>query len=96
MKTKYGFNFLWMFSGNYGKTPQEPNQEELDFVAGEGLILFAFRPIITSGQRISIILIRTKTSLVISTGISEACNSRGLHACLNIHRALDTASTVRK
>ena len=59
-----------MFSA-HGKTPQEPNQEELDFVAGEGFNFVRIPTDYHFGQRISIILIRTKISSVILTGISK-------------------------
>lgn len=85
---KYGFNFLWM----YAKTdrtpnPQEPDLAELDFIAEEG---FNFVRIPTDyhfwtkgfdyfhpDERILEYIDR----------YIEACNSRGLHVCFNIHRA---------
>ena len=36
MKTKYGFNMLWMYAGGRGRIPQEANERELDFIAEEG------------------------------------------------------------
>lgn len=84
----YGFNFLWMYAkGQWTPEPQEANTDELDFLADEG---FNFVRIPTDyhywthdydyfspDERIISYFDR----------YIEACNSRGLHVSLNIHRA---------
>ncbi len=83
----YGFNFLWMYAKSEWETePKEPDTVELDFIANEG---FNFVRIPTDyhfwthdfdyfhlDERILSYLDR----------YIEACNSRGLHVSLNIHR----------
>ena len=87
MGNKYGFNFLWMFS-KYGENPpQEANLEELDFVAEEG---FNFVRIPTDYRFWTTDFDYFNPNEEIIEYIDryiEACNERGLHACLNIHRA---------
>lgn len=87
MKTKYGFNFLWMFSGDYGKTPQEPNQEELDFVADEGFNFVRIPTDYHFWTKDFDYFNPDENILGYIDRYIKACNSRGLHACLNIHRA---------
>ena len=87
MKTKYGFNFLWMYSKWGDKLPEEPNLRELDFIAGEG---FNFVRIPTDYHFWTKDFDYTHPDERIIEYFDryvEACNSRGLHACLNIHRA---------
>ncbi len=87
MKTKYGFNMLWMYAGNYGRIPLEPDLHELDFIAEEG---FNFIRIPTDYHFWTKDFDYTHPDekiLAYFDRYIEACNSRGLHACLNIHRA---------
>ena len=87
MKTKYGFNMLWMYAGNYGRIPEEANERELDFIAEEG---FNFIRIPTDYHFWTKNFDYTHPDekiLAYFDRYVEACNSRGLHACLNIHRA---------
>ncbi|MBQ4353429.1 MAG: cellulase family glycosylhydrolase [Clostridia bacterium] len=84
----YGFNFLWMYAkGDWNPEPKEADTDELDFIAEEG---FNFVRIPTDyhfwthdfdyfspDERIIEYFDR----------YIEACNSRGLHVSLNIHRA---------
>ena len=87
MKTKYGFNMLWMYAGNYGRIPEEANERELDFIAEEG---FNFIRIPTDYHFWTKDFDYTHPDekvLAYFDRYVEACNSRGLHACLNIHRA---------
>ena len=85
----YGFNFLWMYSYHpeWYPRPKEPNLAQLDFLADEG---FNFARIPTDYH------FWTKDfdychpdEEVISyfDRYIEACNARGIHACINIHRA---------
>ncbi len=82
----YGFNFLWMFS-KWRPLPQEPNLRELDFVAEEG---FNFVRIPTDYTFWITDFDYTHPDENIIAYIDRyisACRERGLHACLNLHRA---------
>jgi len=84
----YGFNFLWMFS-KYREDAKatEPNLTELDFVASEG---FNFVRIPTDYKFWTNgfdYYNPDEEALKLIDRYIEACNSRGLHASLNIHRA---------
>jgi Endoglucanase len=85
---KYGFNFLWMFSKNkWQPLPAEPDLHELEFVAQEG---FNFVRIPTDYHFWTRDFDYTHPDEAVLGYIDryiEACNSFGLHACLNIHRA---------
>ena len=87
MKTKYGFNMLWMYAGGRGRIPQEANERELDFIAEEG---FNFIRIPTDyhfwTEGFDYFHPDEKIISYFDRYI-EACNSRGLHVCLNLHRA---------
>ncbi len=84
----YGFNFLWMFSRNkWNPTPAEPDLKELDFVAEEG---FNFVRIPTDYTFWTTDFDYTHPDEKILAYIDryiDACRERGLHACLNLHRA---------
>ena len=84
----YGFNFLWMFSKHPARPlPAEANLKELDFVAEEG---FNFVRIPTDYRFWTRDYDYTHPDEKIIEYIDryiEACRERGLHACLNIHRA---------
>lgn len=89
MKRKYGFNFLWMYSFDpKNPTPREPNTDELDFIAEEGFnfvrIPTDYRFWTNSGDFTDV----KEESLEFIDRYIEACNSRGLHACFNIHRGI--------
>jgi len=86
---KYGFNFLWMFAMGYnGNVPLPANLEELDFIAEQG---FNFVRIPTDYR------FWTKDhdyknpdERIFEEYLDkylEECTKRGLHMCLNIHRA---------
>ena len=87
MERKYGFNMLWMYAGNRGRTPQEANETELDFIAEEG---FNFIRIPTDyhfwTDGFDYFHPDEKIIAYFDRYIA-ACNSRGLHVCLNLHRA---------
>jgi aryl-phospho-beta-D-glucosidase BglC (GH1 family) len=85
---RYGFNFQWMYSfeAQAGK-PREPDLKALDFLAAEG---FDFVRIPTDYR----FWTRGQDYLSMDEGILayldrylEACSERGLHMCLNAHRA---------
>ncbi len=87
MANKYGFNFLWMFSKYNDNNPEEPNLNELDFLAEEG---FNFVRIPTDYRfwtnGFQYTYPKEEIIAYIDRYIYE-CNKRGLHVCLNIHRA---------
>ena len=82
---KYGFNMLWMYTA--GRKPSEPDTKELDFIAGEG---FNFIRIPTDyhcwTKDFDYFHPDEEVLKYIDRYIGE-CNSRGLHVCLNLHRA---------
>ena len=86
---KYGFNFLWMFSKWDATTlPEAPNLAELDFIANQG---FNFVRIPTDyrfwTQGFDY---KNPNEAIFENYIDkylEECTKRGLHMCLNIHRA---------
>jgi aryl-phospho-beta-D-glucosidase BglC (GH1 family) len=87
MIKKVGFNFLWMFSKYNDRPPQKANLQELDFIADEG---FNFVRIPTDYRFWTKDFDYTHPDEQIIEYIDnyiDECNKRGLHACLNIHRA---------
>lgn len=87
MKTKYGFNFLWMYAGDYGRKPLEPDLKELDFVAEEGFNFVRIPTDYRFWTKGTDYCHPDEEIIEYFDRYIEACNSRGLHACLNIHRA---------
>lgn len=85
---KYGFNFLWMFShGKWNPLPAEPNLAELDFVADEGFNFVRIPTDYTFWTRDYDYFHPDESVLAYIDRYIAACNERGLHACLNLHRA---------
>ena len=84
----YGFNFLWMFSRNkWTMNPGEPDPRELDFVADEGFNFVRIPVDYTYFVRDFDYFHPDEAGLAVIDRYIEACRSRGLHACLNLHRA---------
>ncbi len=84
----YGFNFLWMFSRNqWNPLPAEPNLAELDFVAEEGFNFVRIPTDYTFWTRDFDYTHPDEKILAYIDRYIDACRERGLHACLNIHRA---------
>lgn len=83
----YGFNFLWMFS-KYSDDVKaaEPNEIELDFVADEGFNFVRIPTDYTFWTKDFDYYNPDEEVLQQIDRYIEACNSRGLHASLNIHR----------
>lgn len=86
MKTKYGFNFLWMFSKWGDALPKEPNLRELDFLAEEGFNFVRIPTDYRFWTKDFDYFHPNEEILCYIDRYIEACVSRGLHACLNIHR----------
>ena len=88
---KYGFNMQWMFiSSGYGqdkREPAPPNLRELDFIAKRDFnfirVPLDYR-FWTNG--FDYLNPNEKTLEIIDTYL-EACRERGLHMCINMHRA---------
>lgn len=84
----YGFNFLWMFSKNRrNPLPTEPDPRELDFVAEEGFNFVRIPTDYTFWTKDFDYLHPDENILAYIDRYIDACNSRGLHASLNLHRA---------
>lgn len=83
---KYGFNFLWMFIWD-GNDPEPVNERELDFLAETG---FNFVRIPTDYRfwtwDFDYFHPDEDVFSVIDSYL-KACNDRGIHMCLNLHRA---------
>ena len=83
---KYGFNMLWMFV-HRGEAAPPPNERELDFIAKQG---FNFIRIPTDYNFWTKDFEYTRPDERVFDNLDrylEACKARGLHMCLNLHRA---------
>jgi aryl-phospho-beta-D-glucosidase BglC (GH1 family) len=85
---KYGFNFLWMFSCNPNRPlPEDPSLNELDFIAQEGFnfvripVDYRFWTKDFNYQQPDEAILQYIDRYI------DAVNERGLHCCLNLHRA---------
>ncbi len=84
----YGFNFLWMFIHHpHQPLPPEPNLKELDFVAEEGFNFVRIPTDYTFWTRDFDYTHPDEKIIAFIDRYIEACRERGLHACLNLHRA---------
>lgn len=86
-KKKIGFNFLWMFSKWGDSLPQKPDLRELDFIANEGFN-FVRIPCDYRFWTKNFDYCHPDEQILeyIDDYIAE-CIKRGLHVCLNLHRA---------
>jgi endoglucanase len=83
----YGFNFLWMFSWQSGRQPQEPDLRALDFLAEHG---FNFVRVTTDYRFWTSDFDYFHPDERVFQYIDhyiDACRERGLHFSLNQHRA---------
>lgn len=83
---KYGFNMLWMFTKHNGK-PGEVNEKELEFIAKHGFNFVRIPTDYNFWTKDYDYTHPDEDSLKVIDGYIKACTDRGLHACLNIHRA---------
>ncbi len=83
--TRYGFNFLWMYTA--GREPAEADPRELDFVAEEGFNFVRIPVDYHCWTKDFDYFHPDERVLSKIDGYIEACRSRGLHASLNLHRA---------
>jgi endoglucanase len=83
----YGFNFQWMCSWNPGQKPESVDEKALDFLAEFGFnfvrIPVDYRFWTTNFDYFH----PDETILDYMDQYLEACKSRGIHMCLNLHRA---------
>ncbi len=83
----YGFNFLWMFIWEPGRTPDPVDEKALDFMVATG---FNFVRLPTDYRHWTRDFDYSNPDESVFASIDryvEACRSRGLHASLNLHRA---------
>ena len=84
---RYGFNFLWMFSWELGKTPASVDLQALDFLAEYG---FDFVRIPTDYRFWTKDFDYFQPNESVWSAIDsylEACQQRNMHLSLNAHRA---------
>ncbi|MCL2099286.1 MAG: glycoside hydrolase family 5 protein [Oscillospiraceae bacterium] len=83
---KYGFNMLWMFS-YHGKEPQKADEKQLDFIAEQGFNFIRIPTDYNFWTKDFDYLNPDEKVFETIDSYLEACKSRGLHMCLNLHRA---------
>lgn len=87
MTTYYGFNFQWMTSWSVGQKPEPADERALDFLAEAGFN-FVRVPLDYRFWTKGFDYFHPDESMF--TYIDrylDACRSRGIHLCLNLHRA---------
>ena len=85
MKRKYGFNMLWMYTA--GRAPAEPDINELDFITEEGFNFIRIPTDYHCWTKGFDYFHPAEDVLQYIDRYIESCNERGLHVCLNLHRA---------
>jgi len=84
----YGFNFLWMYAYNPNHPdPKEPDLDELDFIADEGFNFVRIPTDYRFWTKDHDYFNLDERILSYFDRYITACNDRGLHVSLNIHRA---------
>lgn len=84
---KIGFNFLWMFSKGSGREPKKADERALDFLARHGFDFVRVPTDYRFWTEGTEYFSPNERILEIIDQYVEAIGSRGLHMCLNIHRA---------
>ncbi|HEX2950584.1 MAG TPA: cellulase family glycosylhydrolase [Armatimonadota bacterium] len=85
---RYGFNFLWMFSKSEQRPePQPANLRELDLVAEMGLDFVRIPTDYRFWTHDFDYRHPDERVLALIDSYLHACRERGLHMCLNLHRA---------
>lgn len=84
---RYGFNLLWMFAKGGGRRPLEPDEKELDWIAETGLDFVRLPMDYRFWTKDFDYTQPDEEVLLLVDRYVEACRSRRLHACLNLHRA---------
>ena len=84
---RYGFNFQWMYHYDKGKVPEPPDERALDFMVSCGLdfvrMPISYRFLCPDFDYFN----PDPQMLEMLDNYFEAARSRGLHYCLNLHRA---------
>lgn len=84
---RYGFNFQWMFIWQEGVKPQFPDYNALDFMVDVGLD-FVRLPMDYRYWTHNFDYMNPDEKVLEHVDLCfEACKERGLHTCLNFHRA---------
>ncbi len=84
---KYGFNMLWMFAKRGDRAPLPPDLRQLDFIAKHGFTFIRVPLDYRFWIREEDYAHPDESVLSLIDTYLEACRERGLHMCLNIHRA---------
>ncbi|MDY7102842.1 MAG: cellulase family glycosylhydrolase [Actinomycetota bacterium] len=84
--TRYGFNFQWMLTTE-GAGPRAPDDRALDFLAGHGFD-YARIPMDYRAWTSDFDYLHPDEAVFGHLdAYLDACRSRGIHLCLNLHRA---------
>lgn len=83
----YGFNFLWMFIWDEGRSPAPVDGKALDFLAGNGFNFVRIPTDYRHWTRDFDYFNLDESVFTHLDGYFEALKSRGLHMSLNVHRA---------
>ena len=83
----YGFNFQWMFAAKPDVPAQPPDEAALDFMADMGLDFVRIPVDYHFWTRGFDYLHPDERGLAPLDDYLRACRDRGLHMCLNLHRA---------
>ncbi|MCL2159515.1 MAG: cellulase family glycosylhydrolase [Oscillospiraceae bacterium] len=83
---KYGFNMLWMFS-HHGQKPGKADERQLDFIAKHGFNFIRIPTDYNFWTKDFDYLHPDEKVFDEIDGYFSECKKRGLHMCLNFHRA---------
>ena len=83
----YGFNFQWMFLWGPGKRPVGPDARALDFLSEFGFNFVRIPTDYRFWARDFTYFHPDESVWEYIDAYLKACSSRGLHLCLNLHRA---------
>ena len=84
---RYGFNFQWMFSFDPGRKPDAPDERALDFMAEMGFNFVRIPMDYRHWTQNFDYLHPDETVFTAIDNYLAACQSRGMHLSLNLHRA---------
>ncbi len=87
MTTRYGFNFLWMYTWSEGRTAQAPDERALDFMAQTGFNFVRIPTDYRFWTRDFDYQHPDETVLPALDLMLDACRARGFQMSLNLHRA---------
>jgi endoglucanase len=83
----YGFNFLWMYIWNPGAQPEAPDERALDFMAHQGFNFVRVPADYRFWTSDFDYFHPDEAVLAYFDRYLEACQARGFHLSLNLHRA---------